>query len=370
MTTLRCMDNDTAFKRIFSHGVMVRDLLDWFVGGLQGAPELVARLDLAGLRRSHEQSVAGTPGQLHRFASDMVWKAPFADSPDPDPKAWLHLLLLWEFQRSPDRLMALRIRNCVDCHHLDTWRASDRRFGANDRLQPVLPVVIYTGREPWSAAQRVIDLVTPVPGPPAESLGALSRRSGLFAGDGYLLLDMTRVERDNFRDDNAMSLLAELTNPVPGSRTARLAWNLFELLAGEERDLRLALLEWIEQESGLNLGVHEMAAVESLRSADREGYFEDRVERWSDRLRAEGLTQGRAEGLTEGRALGLAAGRAEERQLLIGLAERKFGPAPARLLAALLADVDDADRLGAVGGWIIDCSTGNELVARVAEDAK
>ncbi len=158
------MDNDTAFKRIFSHRIMAQHLLDWFVGDLQEARALVARLNLAGLRRSHEQTVGGQTGNLHRFASDIVWEAPFADSPDPDPNAWLELLLLWEFQRSPDWLMPLRIRNYVDCHHLDAWRADGRRFGARDRLQPVLPIVIYTGRERWTAAQRVIDLVTPVPG--------------------------------------------------------------------------------------------------------------------------------------------------------------------------------------------------------------
>ena len=109
-----------------------------------------------------------------------------------------------------------------------------------------------------------------------------------------------------------------------------------------------------------------MDTVERLRPAEREGYFEGRKVRWSDQLRAEGLTEGRAEGLTQGRAEGLAAGREEERRLLLDQTARKFGRTPARQLAALLADVDDPDRLGEVGGWIIDCETGDELVACVA----
>ena len=346
------MDNDTAFKRIFSHRIMAQHLLDWFVGDVQGARELVARLDLAGLRRSHEQTVAGHAGNLHRFASDIVWEAPFADSPDPDPNAWLDLLLLWEFQRSPDWLMPLRIRNYVDCHHLDRWRADGRRFGAGDRLQPVLPIVIYSGRDRWTAAQRVIDLVTPVAGELQKPTSPLSRRSGLFAGDGYLLLDMHRVEPDDFQEDNAVSLLAELTDPSPDARTERHARMLFDVLAGEDRDLRLALLEWVKQESGLDLGVNEMDTVERLRPAEREGFFEDRKVTWGDRIRAEGL----------------AAGRAEERELLISLAERKFGQAPAQRLATLLADVNDASRLGEVGAWIIDCETGDDLIARIADE--
>ena len=357
------MDNDTTFKRIFSHRIMAQHLLDWFVGDLQGARDLVARLDLAGMRRSHEQTVGGHAGDLHRFASDIVWEAPFADSPHPDPNAWLDLLLLWELQRTPDRLMPLRIRNYVDCHHLDAWRADGRRFGAGDRLQPVLPIVIYTGRERWTAAQRVIDLVTPHPAGSHELANPLSLRSGLFAGDGYLLLDMHRVERDDFRDDNAVSLLAELTDPSPDASTARHARTLFDVLAGEDRDLRLALLQWIKQESGLDLGVNEMDTVERLQPAEREGFFEDRKVTWGDRIRAEGITAGR----TEGRAEGLAVARAEEREHLIRLAERKFGQAPAHRLATLLEDTNDASRLEEVGAWIIDCETGDDLIAHFSE---
>ncbi len=153
-----------------------------------------------------------------------------------------------------------------------------------------------------------------------------------------------------------MSLLAELTDPSPDARTARHARTLFDVLAGEDRDLRPALLEWIKQESGLDLGVNEMDTVERLQPAEREGFFEGRKVTWSDRIRAEGVTAG------------LAAARAEEREHLVGLAARKFGQAPAQRLAKLLSDVNDASRLGEVGGWIIDCETSDELLARVAEE--
>ena len=351
------MDNDTTFKRIFSHHVMVRSLVDWFVGELQDGRELVARLDLSKLRRLNEQTVGGPSTSLHRFAGDMVWTAPFASSPDPDPNAWLDLVLLSEFQRSPDRLMPLRVRNYVDCHHLDAWRQRDRRLGILDRLQPVLPIVIYSGRGRWSAPQRVMDLVTPGTAAPSP-YDLSSRRSGLFAGDGYLLLDIHRLGADDFRDDNAVSLLAELTNPRPTRRTAKLAASLLEVLAGEQPELRQVLFEWIRQESGLDFGVHEMERVERLAASERDDFLEDRVELWSDRLRAEGVEAGRAEGIE--------TGRAEERELLVRQAELKFDSATARRLAQLLAQADSADRLAEVGGWIITCATADDLLARAA----
>ena len=348
------MDNDTTFTRVFSYPVMVRKLLDWFVGRLRGGRELVDRLDLARLRRLNEQTVGGSPANLHRFAGDMVWTAPFDESPDPDPNAWLDLVLLSEFQRTPDRLMPLRVRNYVDCHHLDAWRQVGRRhFGAEERLQPVLPIVIYSGRERWNAPQRVIELVTPATAA-TPRVDLWSRESALFAGDGYLLLDIHRLGADDFQDDNAVSLLAELTNPSPDRRTAKLAANLLEVLADEQPELRQVLFEWIWQESGLDLGVQEMDRVERMDASARDDFLEDRVELWCDRLRAEGIE----------------AGRAEERELLIRQTELKFGSDTARRLTGLLAHTDDAARLSEVGGWIITCTTADELIERAAGNGK
>ena len=61
----------------------------------------------------------------------------------------------------------------------------------------------------------MIDLVTPdamATGP--EVRGIASRTDALFAGDGYLLLDMHRVAADDLPMDNAAALLAGLENPT------------------------------------------------------------------------------------------------------------------------------------------------------------
>ena len=51
--------------------------------------------------------------------------------------------------------MPLRIRNYVDNFHMEQWRGKD--FLSTSRLLPVLPIVIYNGNSPWSAAPRVVD---------------------------------------------------------------------------------------------------------------------------------------------------------------------------------------------------------------------
>ena len=214
------MEPDATYKYLHSSAVMVEDLMRWLVAERHGMHALVEALDFATLARVHEQSVTGDGEALRRRSNDMVWRvhlrehgAGDAASPNARPEraaspsggdgtqrdasgAWLYLVVMLEFQSTVDHLMALRIRNYVDGFHMERWR--ERRFGATDRLAPVLPIVLYIGRARWTAAARVIDLVTPqaagtVPG----EAGGTWRADPRFAGDGYVLLDSHRVRTED-----------------------------------------------------------------------------------------------------------------------------------------------------------------------------
>ena len=206
------MRQDPTFKDIFAYPFMVEELLRWFVAGVPSGREPIGELDFPGMLRVQEQSTAGPASGKRSFANDLVWRVPLRHrSEDDGESAWLHLVLMIEVQGDVDHLMAHRIRNYVDNHHMELWRG--RRFGAGDRLAPVLPIMIYTGATRWTAARRVIDLVTPTSSTVAEPEMS-SRTNDLFAGDGYLTLDTLRVAADDLRHDNAAALLAGLCNPT------------------------------------------------------------------------------------------------------------------------------------------------------------
>lgn len=58
-------------------------------------------------------------------------------------------------------------------------------------------------------------------------------------------------------------------------------------------------------------------------------------------------------------------GQAEgERELLLRLAQRRFGADIAEALSKLVGGVDDPDRLAEVGDLMVDCATGRELLDR------
>ena len=276
--TVVAMKPDPTYKQIFAHEYMVEELMRWFVADLHGARELVDALDFGKMLRLHEQSVTGDMEEPRKYADDMVWRVLFRGrSEDEGDDAWLYLVLVLEFQAEIDFKMPLRIRNYVDNFHMEQWRS--KYFGSTSRLLPVLPIVIYNGNSPWSAAPRVIDLVTPgATGNERGSSNAASRADPLFAGDGYLLLDTHRLAADDLRMDNAAALLAGLENPSLERVAAQVAALRRRLDAPELKPLKELMLLWAQRVSqrrlNLDLGIEDMAEVDRLHeSGDLEVVF-------------------------------------------------------------------------------------------------
>ena len=105
-----------------------------------------------------------------------------------------------------------------------------------------------------------------------------------------------------------------------------------------------------------------MAELDRLHeSGDLEVFFTERALAEREKLRSEG----RAEGIEQGIEQAIAA----ERDLLRRLAARKFDAGTAERLAGLLAQIHDPERLAETGDWIIECASGDELIARVGDIA-
>ena len=83
----------------------------------------------------------------------------------------------------------------------------------------------------------------------------------------------------------------------------------------------------------------------------------EKIDRWGEEILERGIKQGIEQGVEQGIA--------REKALLRHQAERRFGPAAAERLSAVLAAVTDADRLAEAGEWIVDCATAADFLARV-----
>ena len=381
------MDPDATYKHILSHAIMVEELLRWLVAERHGMQALVDALDFSTLTRMHEQSVSDGDAALHRHSNDMVWRVHLREggeedavtaakrtdrtaSPPGDDRAepeacgpWLYLVVMLEFQSTVDYLMPLRIRNYVDRFHMEQWRG--RRFRSTDRLAPVLPIVLYIGKLRWTAARRVIDLVTPgATQAGGEEGNETWRADPRFAGDGYVLLDSHRVGREDSRHDNAAALLAGLENPSPSTLPELVGAVCRRLRAPELRELKEIMLEWAAwraRQAGLTIEEEDMAQVNRMENPDDvEAFYRTRAQVWEEERRAEGRVEGRVEGRAEGRVMG-------QRESMRRQAAMKFDAETAARLGAVLEGVTNQEVFDGVLAALLECDTPSDLLARAAE---
>ena len=214
--------HDPAYKLLFARPRMVRDLLDGFAArGWSGA------LDFDTLAPLPASFVSEDLQQRH---GDLVWRIRFRDD------RWLYLVLLLEFQATVDRAMALRMLTYTAL----LYQRLDADGVLRDRraLPPVLPVVLYNGRRPWTAPVEMTDLV---------AVG-----SDLLApyqpSQRYYLLDGARVADADLPADNLVSALIGLEKTRDAARLREVLRALSDLLRAQGDDhLTRAFVTWLHQ---------------------------------------------------------------------------------------------------------------------------
>lgn len=255
---------------------------------------------------------------------DIVWRVRAGEE-------WVYLYLLLEFQSSIDRYMALRVMVYVGLLYQDLIKAGQAL--PDGRLPPVLPIVLYNGSRPWTAATEIGDLIPKVPGLTAQFRPAMQ----------YLLID-----ENAYRDTELASLknlvaavfrIEHLSKPED---ITHLVDCLQDWLA-DRPDLRRLFALWLRATLKRNrkcpIVLPQVDDLQEIRVM-----LSERLEQWAEAYKAEGMQQG------------------EQRRAMLTLQRqltRRFGQIPpevtARIAAAPLEDVEvwldrilDAEALTAV----------------------
>lgn len=310
-------DHDGSYKLLFSQPRMVEDLIRGFV-----TEPWTAELDFKTLERVPSSYVSD---HLARRHEDLVWRLRWGGGD------WLYVYLLFEFQSTVDRYMAVRMLGYVALLYQDLIRR--RELSPAQRLPPVLPLVVYNGRRRWWAAQEVGELIEPAP---PGLLGYQPRLRYLLIDEGVL----TERARGQGKNVAAQLFMLERSRRLEEVRSA--VRKLASLLPREpDQPLRRAFTSWIVRAllPGRFGSVGEFDAVEL---EEVKAMLEQTVRRWTREWKRAGLEKGLQKGMQKGMQKGLQKGLQKgmvtgQVRILTRILERRFGPLSASIRRRMAA---------------------------------
>jgi len=306
-------DFDSGYKQLFAHPEMVRDLLRAFL-----PYDWAGQLDVSALERINASYVSRSGAPRH---DDMVWRLRAGGES-------VYVYLLLEFQSFSDRWMALRMQVYVGLLYQDLIKR--HKLGRSGKLPPVLPIVLYGGRRPWTASSSLSALLLPAP----EGLAWLQPEQQ------YLLVDHHRVPAYPPVARNLVASLFSLRRCRSKQRCIDLVRALGAWLQAEHNQLlRESLSSWIARCLRHKLQPGELKTKETAIMKDKE------FDSWEECIIDEAM-HGREEGREEGRDEALRA-------LLLSLLSKRAGDIPPaweeRIAASSLAELQ---------GWVEDLFDG------------
>ena len=336
------MLHDENYKRLFASPLMVQDVLRACLPAHR-----LAAADFSGLGKLSPEYISD---ELRTRHGDTVWHLRLG-------RRRVFLLLL-EFQAQDDHWMALRILTYTGLLFQELIRSRAPEV-AGERLPAVLPVVLYNGTEPWTAAPEMRALMTAV-GPWLAPYQPAQR---------YCLLDLRRVAADDLPYRNLLRAVARLEQSRSPQDVVRAVKALQRWLPNRgAEELRRGFVDWIRQIAGALAPPGALVpAIRTLEEASMT--LVERVAEWPKQWlregREQGVAEGHAQGVAEGRAQGLTQGVDQQRTLLCRQAAARFNADTAAHLADLLAPIADPARLAEVGAWLVRSDTAAEFLARV-----
>ncbi|AFL76157.1 Rpn family recombination-promoting nuclease/putative transposase [Thiocystis violascens] len=314
-------EHDSSYKLLFSHRELVADLIRGFVN-----EDWTQSLDFDTLERVRE---IGVSHDLREREDDILWRLRLIKD---GREHWLYVYLLLEFQSSVDPYMAVRLLTYVGLLYEDLRKADAIRAG--EPLPAVLPIVLYNGRDSWTAKTSLSDLIDPDLPPQLRAWQPQIR---------YLLLEERRyAEADLAGLQNVAAALFRLENSRAPADIQRVVASLLDWLAApEQTELRRAFVVWLKRvllpSRVPGVVIPNVIELEELHSMLAET-VKTWVEEWKELGWKQGIEQGIERGIEQGIERGIERGIEQgieqgihrgETKILRRLLMRRFGTLPA-----------------------------------------
>ncbi len=252
-------------------------------------------LDYSTLERVNASYVTDDLKQRH---DDIIWKVKVGGQ-------WVYLYLLIEFQSTVEKYMALRVMVYQGLLYQDLIKSGE--VPDNALLPPILPIVLYNGKDRWTAATDLFDLIPPVPG----IVEQYKPRAKHLVIDKNAFVDSKLVS-----EKNLVAAVFHLEQASSPESMQALILSLQEWLH-DRPDLRRTFAHWIskalirnQQYSIVLPEVHDLLELKVM--------LADTVEKWAHAYEAKGAHEG-------------------EVLLLQKLLTKRFGSIPAHITAQISA---------------------------------
>jgi hypothetical protein len=193
--------------------------------------------------------------------------------------------------------MALRIMVYTGLLYQDLIKS--KAVTSKDKLPPVFPLVLYNGKNRWTAARNVADLIEPYP-------GVLQRYR---PSQKYFLLDEGRIkERELEGLNSTVSEIIRLENSPTPEELKQIVSRLTLRLHDKRHDsLRRALVVWINR-----IVLKRMIPEENIPNVTElqeiDNMLAERVEEWTEKWKQQGIKQGMQQGIKQGMQQGIQQG--------------------------------------------------------------
>ena len=253
--------------------------------------------------------------------------------------------------------MAERVREYTEM--LLDRAAGSRPAGRKGARPWVLPIVVYNGSEPWTAAGRTTDLPAL---PSAAAMRSLAHHQPqsycmLAAGGG---LTAGALPAQDWPLGNRVSATVRLqAAATPQDLLPRLLEEFARFPGADNEAFRRGLHAWAralwKHKTGGAAGFPAFEALDRTKGAIMTTVAEAAWDRWEAKVLAKGIEQGLERGVRRGGS-----------RLVIRQATLKFGAGAAERLAGLLEGLTEQEDLDKVGDWILECGSSGELLSRAS----
>ena len=315
---------DRSLRRLLQDSEYVRGLVRII------APDIEAFLDFSRITYQKRSFISKA---LQERESDVLLSVPFQDATDTEA---LLIYILIEHQSTVDKTMGFRLLSYM----VQIWESQRREWETEKipenerRLQPILPILFYTGDRPWSAPVSLTAIMDVpeilerfVPSFDTLFLGVKETEAEALTQSGHPLGWLLRVLQKEHSDEteisealtDAVSHLAAVDEDFAPQVAEALRYFVQLIFHRRSLDERDALVDIITQH------IQNPKELEAMAQTTAEF------------LREQGRAEGKQEGKQEGRAEG-------KQDAILKLLQFKFQDVP-EVLSREISNIDNLTRL-------------------------